>query len=198
MDRILLIFLIHTTSSAQITDFRKQKGSSAFRGTVSFSPVSTLRFLLKERTGLQFDPDYGESTSTMTLTSWWILESSWKHWRRYPVPKTMIFCTNADCLLRSLGTWYWEKGWSYIRNVHGFLQGLPERVMIEIFSRYDIDLGEEDGLDFGVLLGKVLLFVKGSVWRISWDWPGQQVYRPSKKKSPPPSILLSLSHIEKG
>ena len=32
------------------------------------------------------------------------LENSWKHSRKNPVPKTMIFCTIANCLLRSLGT----------------------------------------------------------------------------------------------
>ena len=41
-----------------------------------------------------------------------------------------------------------------------FLQGLPERVVMEIFYRYDIDLEEDDGLDFGDLLEKVLVLVK--------------------------------------
>ena len=40
-----------------------------------------------------------------------------------------------------------------------FLQGLPERILMEIFYRYDIDL-DDDGLDFGDLLEKSLVLVK--------------------------------------
>ena len=38
-----------------------------------------------------------------------------------------------------------------------FLQGLPERVVMEIFYRYDIDLDDDDDLDFGDLLEKALV-----------------------------------------
>ena len=41
-----------------------------------------------------------------------------------------------------------------------FLQGLPERVAMEIFYRYDIDLEDDDGLDFGDLLEKALVLVR--------------------------------------
>lgn len=41
-----------------------------------------------------------------------------------------------------------------------FLQGLPERIVIEIFYRYDIDLEEDIGLDFGHLLEKSLVLIK--------------------------------------
>ncbi|MCJ1344896.1 hypothetical protein MMC31_003101 [Peltigera leucophlebia] len=41
-----------------------------------------------------------------------------------------------------------------------FLQGLPERVVMEIFYRYDIDLEDDDDLDFEDLLEKALLLVK--------------------------------------
>ncbi|MCJ1342812.1 hypothetical protein MMC31_001001 [Peltigera leucophlebia] len=40
------------------------------------------------------------------------------------------------------------------------LQGLPERVVMEIFYRYDIDLEDDDGLDFGDVLEKTLVFFK--------------------------------------
>ena len=41
-----------------------------------------------------------------------------------------------------------------------FLQGLPERVVMEIFYRYDIDLEDDDDLDFEDLLEKALVLVK--------------------------------------
>ena len=41
-----------------------------------------------------------------------------------------------------------------------FLQGLPEKVVIEIFCRHDIDLEDDDGLDFEDLLEKALAIVR--------------------------------------
>ena len=41
-----------------------------------------------------------------------------------------------------------------------FLQGLPERVVMEIFHRHDIDLEDNDNLDFEDLLEKALVIVK--------------------------------------
>ena len=41
-----------------------------------------------------------------------------------------------------------------------FLQGLPGGIVIEIFYRYKIDLEDDDDLDFGDLLEKVLVLVK--------------------------------------
>ncbi len=41
-----------------------------------------------------------------------------------------------------------------------FLQGLPERIVIEIFYRLDIDLESDDGLNFEDLLERALVFVK--------------------------------------
>ena len=41
-----------------------------------------------------------------------------------------------------------------------FLQGLPERIVMEIFHQYDIDLEDDDSLDFGNLLEKALVLVK--------------------------------------
>ena len=41
-----------------------------------------------------------------------------------------------------------------------FLQGLPERVVMEIFHRHDIDLEDDNSLDFEDLLKKTLVIVK--------------------------------------
>ena len=41
-----------------------------------------------------------------------------------------------------------------------FLQGLPGGIVMEIFYRYNIDLEDDDDLDFGDLLEKVLVLVK--------------------------------------
>lgn len=41
-----------------------------------------------------------------------------------------------------------------------FLQGLPESVLMEIFYRYDINLEDDDGLDFEDLLEKALVLIK--------------------------------------
>lgn len=41
-----------------------------------------------------------------------------------------------------------------------FLQGLPEKVVMEIFYRHDIDLEDDNGLDFENLLEKALVLVK--------------------------------------
>ena len=46
------------------------------------------------------------------------------------------------------------------------LQGLPKRVVMEIFYRCDIDLADDDGLDFEDLLETMLVLVKR--WRISY------------------------------
>ena len=43
-----------------------------------------------------------------------------------------------------------------------FLQGLPERIVMEIFYRYDIDLEDDDDLDFGNILEKTLILDKRS------------------------------------
>ena len=59
-----------------ITGFQSQKRSTASHGTVSFSPEIISRFWSKERIGPQLDPNCGESTRTLTLTSWWIFENS--------------------------------------------------------------------------------------------------------------------------
>lgn len=41
-----------------------------------------------------------------------------------------------------------------------FLQGLPEKAVMEIFYRHDTDLEDDDGLNFEDLLEKVLVLVK--------------------------------------
>ena len=43
-----------------------------------------------------------------------------------------------------------------------FLQGLPERIVMEIFYRYDIDLEDDDSLNFDDVLEKALILVKRS------------------------------------
>lgn len=57
------------------------------------------------------------------------------------------------------------------------LQGLPERVVMEIFYRHDIDLEDGNGLDFEDLLKRALVILDAwRFWRISYK---------SKKIDPP-------------
>lgn len=42
------------------------------------------------------------------------------------------------------------------------LQGLPEKIVMEIFYRYDIDLEDDDSLDFENVLEKAIVLVKRS------------------------------------
>lgn len=53
---------------------------------------------------------------------------------------------SRDLVLRKRLDLYRRCQWS--------LQGLPERVVMEIFYRFEIDLEDDDGLDFGDLLEK--------------------------------------------
>lgn len=41
-----------------------------------------------------------------------------------------------------------------------FLQGLPEIVLTEIFYRYDIDLDDDNGINFDDLQEKTLVFIR--------------------------------------
>lgn len=40
-----------------------------------------------------------------------------------------------------------------------FLQGLPKTTLTEMFYRHDIDLEDDDGIDFDDLLKKVLVLI---------------------------------------
>ena len=60
---------------------------------------------------------------------------------------------SRDLVLRQRLDWYTQCQW--------FLQGLPERILMEIFYRYDINL-DEDGLDFENVLENGLVLVKRS------------------------------------
>ena len=45
-----------------------------------------------------------------------------------------------------------------------FLQGLPETILTELFYRYDIDLEDEDDIDFDDLLEKALVLIRCKKW----------------------------------
>ena len=66
----------------------------------------------------------------------------------------MFASISRDLVLRKRLGLYTQCQW--------FLQGLPERIVMEIFYRYDIDLEDDDSLDFGDLLEKALALVKRS------------------------------------
>lgn len=83
-----------------------------------------------------------------------------------------------------------------------FLQVLPEKIVMEIFSRYDTYLEEEDngGLDSGDLLEKALVIVGRRKYLADFILhketdPINKYTRPQENFSLPPPILPSLSHL---
>ncbi len=76
------------------------------------------------------------------------------------------------------------------RRCQRFLQGLPERVVMEIFYRYETDMEDDDSLNFWGSSGNVWQISYGTM-RLTWSVSILNL----EKKSLPPPILLSLSHI---
>ncbi len=64
----------------------------------------------------------------------------------------MFTSISRDLVLRKRLDLYTQCQW--------FLQGLPERILMEIFYQYDIDLEDDDSLDFEDVLEKALVLVK--------------------------------------
>ncbi len=64
----------------------------------------------------------------------------------------MFASISRDLVLRKRLDLYTQCQW--------FLQGLPERIVMEIFYQYDIDLEDDDSLDFEDVLEKALVLVK--------------------------------------
>ena len=64
----------------------------------------------------------------------------------------MFASISTDLVLRKRLDLYTQCQWS--------LQGLSERIVMEIFYRYDIDLEDDDSLDFEDLLKKALVIVR--------------------------------------
>lgn len=110
--------------------------------------------------GLQLEPYFGESTKKMNLdqlmNSREFLEALKKK-PRSEDDNLMRYCymfasISRDLVLRKRLDLYTQCQW--------FLQGLPERIVMEIFYRYDIDLEDDDSLDFEDLLKKALVIVR--------------------------------------
>ncbi len=51
-----------------------------------------------------------------------------------------------------------------------FLQGLPKKIVMEIFYWYDIDLEDDNSLDFDDILEKALVLVKRSNYLADFIW----------------------------
>ncbi|MCJ1348040.1 hypothetical protein MMC31_006271 [Peltigera leucophlebia] len=64
----------------------------------------------------------------------------------------LLASISRDLMLRKRLDLYTQCQW--------FLQGLPEKVVMDIFYRYNIDLEDDDDLDFEDLLEKALVLVK--------------------------------------
>lgn len=76
-----------------------------------------------------------------------------------------------------------------------FLQGLPEGIVMEIFYRYDIDLEDNDDLDFGDLLEKVLELVKRKKYWVDFIRDKEtevNKYDPREKVPTAPNIVESF------
>ena len=88
------------------------------------------------------------------------------------------------------------------RNVNWFynLQGLPERVVVEISYRFDIDLEDDDGLDFGDLLEKALVLVKRRRYLVNLirdkeTDPVNEYTEPQEKVPTAPDIIELLPYL---
>ena len=87
-----------------------------------------------------------------------------------------------------------------------FLQGLPETLLTEIFYRYDIDLEDDNGIDFDDLLEKSLVLIgcrkrladftkeKESDWRFT-SHPKDQPTAEVNHHSVPPVVLPPTSTV---
>ncbi len=158
MEKTLPIFLIYMTNSAQIIAFQNPKYRLPWY--CEFFLGRYIRILIKgadwtaARSILR--KEYKDNDLDQLMRSREFLEALKKK-ARSEDDDLMHYCQlfasiSRDLILRKRLDLYSQCQW--------FLQGLPERVVMEIFYRHDIDLEDDDSLDFEDLLEKALVKIR--------------------------------------
>ena len=160
MDRTLLIFLIYITNFARVIVSRNPKKIYRLPWYCEFFIGKYVRILIKgadwaaARSILR--REYKENDLDQLMYSREFLEALEKKSRSED--DDLLHCCqlfasiSRDLVLRSRLDLYTQCQW--------FLQGLPERVVMEIFYWHDIDLEDDNGLNFEYLLEKALVLFK--------------------------------------
>ena len=189
-DRTSPTFLTDTVSSAQIIAFQNQKRSTVSRGTVSLSPEITLRAdWAAVRSKLR--REYKNNDLDQLMNSQEFLEALKKKSRSEDddlLHYYQLFASiSRDLVLRRRLDLYMQCQW--------FLQGLPERVVMEIFYRCDIDLADDDGLDFEDLLEKKLVLVKRRKFLADFI-QDKETYLINKYTEPQKKVTTTPNNVE--